>query len=192
MTRIAVGDVVTPRELTSIHGRTFTVPAEGRIVHLQFRRFAGCPVCNLHLHQVAGRIDELAAAGILEVAFFHSKPETMRDFQGELPLAAIADPEKRVYRQFGVERITWGTAWRAASPPHVMATAIRSLRWTQRRRGLRGSVGEGENVLGLPAEFLIAADGTVLAAHYGRTVDDHWSVDEVVERVSALRPAGRG
>ena len=191
MTRIAVGEVVTPRRLTSIHGRTFTIPAEGRIVHLSFRRFAGCPVCNLHLHQVAARVEELVAADILEVVFFHSKAETMRDFQGDLPFDAIADPERRSYREFGVERITWATAWRAASPPHVVKTAIRALSWTRRRRGLRGSLGGGENVLGLPAEFLIAADGTVLAAHYGRTVDDHWSVDEILERAAALRPIGR-
>ncbi|WP_205864524.1 hypothetical protein [Planctomonas sp. JC2975] len=90
-----------------------------------------------------------------------------------------------------MERITWSTAWRAARAPHVLGTAVRALAWTRRRRGLRGSVGEGENVLGLPAEFLIDMDGTVLAAHYGRTVDDHWSVDEILEHVAALRPAGR-
>ncbi|QDZ13624.1 peroxiredoxin-like family protein [Humibacter ginsenosidimutans] len=186
MTRIAVGDVIERRPFTSIHDRTFTVPDDDRIVHLQFRRFAGCPVCNLHLHQVGARLGELTDAGILEVAFFHSRPEVMRDFQGELPFDAVADPERIVYREFGVERITLGMAWRALVP-HVWTTAIRSLRWTQRRRGLRGSVGEGENVLGLPAEFLIAPNGTVLTAHYGRSVDDHWSVDEILSHAAAER-----
>jgi peroxiredoxin len=179
MTRVVVGDRVERRSLTSIQGRTFTVPANDRIVHLQFRRFAGCPVCNLHLHSIAGRLDELSRAGILEVAFFHSGPEVMREFQGDLPFDAIADPDRVGYREFGVERITWDTAWRALAP-HTWVTAIRSLWWTQRRRGLSGAVGEGENVLGLPAEFLIASDGTVVAAHYGRSVDDHWSVDEIL------------
>ncbi|MHA7987658.1 peroxiredoxin-like family protein [Rathayibacter sp. CAU 1779] len=193
MTRVAVGDVVERRQLTSIKGRDFTVPADDRIVHLQFRRFAGCPVCNLHLHQVAARLDELEAAGILEVAFFHSRPEVMADFQAELPFDAVADPERVGYREFGVERITVGTAWRGLNP-RVWATAIRSLWWTQRRRGLKGSVGEGENVLGLPAEFLIAPDGMVLAAHYGLTPDDHWSVDEVLSHAASARrgPAGHG
>jgi peroxiredoxin len=191
MTRVVVGDRVERRSLTSIQGRTFTVPANDRIVHLQFRRFAGCPVCNLHLHSIAGRLDELSRAGILEVAFFHSSPEVMLEFQGDLPFDAIADPDRVGYREFGVERITWRTAWRALAP-HTWATAFRSLWWTQRRRGLSGAVGEGENVLGLPAEFLIASDGTVLAAHYGRSVDDHWSVDEILSLARsasvALRP----
>jgi hypothetical protein len=33
---------------------------------------------------------------------------------------------------------------------------------------------------GLPADFLIAPTGQVLAAKYGRHASDHWSVDEVV------------
>jgi hypothetical protein len=33
---------------------------------------------------------------------------------------------------------------------------------------------------GLPAEMLIDSGGRVLAVHYGRYVDDHWSVDDVL------------
>ena len=43
--------------------------------------------------------------------------------------------------------------------------------WSARR-------GEGGH-LGLPAEFLLGADGVVRAAHYGRHAADHWSVDQV-------------
>ena len=39
--------------------------------------------------------------------------------------------------------------------------------------------------LGLPAEFLIGPDGRVLAVKYGRVVDDHWPVDELL---SLARP----
>jgi hypothetical protein len=42
--------------------------------HLQFRRFAGCPICSLHLQSVAARHREIAAAGIREVVLFHSTP----------------------------------------------------------------------------------------------------------------------
>ncbi|WP_258958033.1 hypothetical protein [Streptomyces leeuwenhoekii] len=33
----------------------------------------------------------------------------------------------------------------------------------------------------LPADFLIASDGRVLAAKYGEHVYDQWSVDELLE-----------
>jgi hypothetical protein len=34
--------------------------------------------------------------------------------------------------------------------------------------------------LGLPADFLIAPDGTVLARHYGNHAYDQWSVDQLL------------
>jgi len=42
--------------------------------------------------------------------------------------------------------------------------------------------------IGLPADFLIATDATIVAAHYGKHADDQWSVDEMlalVRRVAA-------
>ena len=40
---------VTERELVSVTGNRIAVPDPNRLAHLQFRRFAGCPICNLHL-----------------------------------------------------------------------------------------------------------------------------------------------
>jgi hypothetical protein len=39
--------------------------------------------------------------------------------------------------------------------------------------------------LGLPADFLIAPDGRVLASHHGRHVYDQWSVDELLNLLPA-------
>jgi hypothetical protein len=41
--------------------------------------------------------------------------------------------------------------------------------------------------LGLPADFLIASDGRVLALKYGRHADDQWSIDELLTRVRVIR-----
>ena len=47
--RIAPGDTITARELTTIQSERILLPAPGTLTHLQFRRYAGCPICNLHL-----------------------------------------------------------------------------------------------------------------------------------------------
>ena len=47
-------------------------------------------------------------------------------------------------------------------------------------------VGEGGHD-GLPADFLIGADGTLLACKYGTHVDDQWSLDELLGQVHANR-----
>jgi peroxiredoxin len=186
MTRVSAGDVLDRRELLTINGRPVEVPEHRRLVHLQFRRYAGCPVCNLHLRSVARRHDEILAAGICEVIVFHSSADTMLEFQGELPFAAIADPGKELYAEFGVQKMSHIGALKAALTPRSWRAAGRAL---TRAPSLRGAVGKGEGHLGLPADFLIGPDGRVLAAKYGEYVDDQWSVDELLELASrAPRP----
>jgi peroxiredoxin len=154
------------------------LPDPERLVHLQFRRYAGCPVCNLHLRSIARRRDELLAAGIREVVVFHSTAETMLEFQGELPFDAVADPGKQLYAEFEVGRMTPS----AALQPRSWRAAARAL--TQ-APSLHGAAGKGEDHMGLPAEFLIRPDGRVAAAKYGKFVDDHWSVDELLDLASS-------
>jgi peroxiredoxin len=188
---VNVGDVLRRRELVSIHGDPLQIPEPRRLVHLQFRRYAGCPVCNLHLRSIAQRHEEVLAAGIREVVVFHSSAETMLGFQGGLPFAAVADPEKKLYAEFGVVKMSPVAALGAAMSPRSWRAAGRALRMAP---SLRGAVGRGEEHLGLPADFLIEPDGRVLAAKYGRYVDDPWSVDELLdlarnaERTVASRP----
>ena len=178
MTRVNVEDVLNRHDLVTIHGDPVQIPGSQRLVHLQFRRYAGCPVCNLHLRSISRRHEEILAAGIREVVVFHSSAETMLKLQGELPFAAIADPEKKLYSQFGVERMSPLAALIAALTPRSWLAAGRAL-W--RAPSLRGAAGKGEEHLGLPADFLIGPGGRVLATKYGTYVDDHWSVDELLD-----------
>ena len=172
MPRINAGDVVRPLELTTIHGRSIRIPGD-KVTHLQFRRYAGCPACNVHLRGIARRHDELISAGISEVVVFHSRRETMLDFQGALPFAAIADPDKTLYAAFGVGSMSPLSAF----DPRSWRAVYRAL---TRSPSLRGAMGRGEDHMGLPADFLIGSDGVVIAAKYGAFVDDHWSVDELL------------
>jgi hypothetical protein len=55
--KLASGDRVTPHRLASITGDVVEVPAPDKLVHLQFRRYAGCPYCNLHLRSIVARHD---------------------------------------------------------------------------------------------------------------------------------------
>lgn len=172
MGRLNVGDVVDPRELLDIHDRPVRVPDDERVVHLQFRRFSGCPVCNVHLRSIALRHDDIAAVGIREIVVFHSTAATMRRYQGSLPFAVIADPERRLYAEFGVEKLT---PVRALDLRNWTAAA-RALR---REPDLRGAL-TLESHTGLPAEFIVGPAGEIREVKYGTHIDDHWSVDDLL------------
>ncbi|MFW6600042.1 peroxiredoxin-like family protein [Propionibacteriaceae bacterium Y2011] len=174
------GHIVEHRQLETIHGEVVSLPDPDRVIHLQFRRFAGCPLCCVHLRDVARRYDEIRSAGIVELAVFHSEVDAMQVHQGDLPFAVVSDPARVLYDEFGLH-----TSARAVLDPRAWTGPLNPYAW---QVGLReraelnrlGRFGRGETWLMLPGDFLIAPDGRLLAAHYGVHANDHWSVDELL------------
>lgn len=190
--RRSVGDTVAPRELVTAAGEPVALPDPVRLTHLQFRRFAGCPICNLHLRRFRSRHIELLGAGIREVVVFHSPPDELREHAGGLPFAVIADPEKRLYAEFGVEAgarsLLDPRAW-----PTIARAVVRSAVAIARGRERAPSLTQRAGRLGLPADFLIDSDGRIVACKYGDHADDQWSVDEVLAAGAAdAVPPDRG
>jgi hypothetical protein len=178
--KLRPGAVVERRVFTTVEGVDAAVPDPQLLTHLQFRRFAGCPVCNLHLRSVARRHQEITAAGVREVVFFHAPARELRPYVADLPFAVVADPEKLTYRDFGVE-----AAPRALLDPRVWPTITRSVAVSlgevlRGRKPMPPSRSPHGGRVGLPADFLIAPGGAVLAAKYGAHASDQWSVDELL------------
>ncbi|HEY6527352.1 MAG TPA: peroxiredoxin-like family protein [Cellvibrionaceae bacterium] len=177
MRRFKAGSFLPSIILDSVNEGKITIPSGQGITHLQFRRFAGCPMCNLHLHQFKTRASELAAANIHEVVVFHSSAQRLQEFQNDTPFAMIADPGKQLYRQFAVQESIW-----AIAHPVALFTAIYAF-----ISGHRGTSAADESISGLPAEFLINEKGEMIAVHYGRHGSDHWSVDDVIRKSKSMR-----
>ncbi len=156
---------------TLAHG-ALRVP-NGRFVHLQFRRFAGCPICSLHLRRFARVHEALASAGVDVVAFFHSSAETLAPYHADLPFPVVADPERVYYTRFGVGRSMLGLVH-----PKVVWSGMKGLFVAPSSP----FVGEGGHD-GLPADLLIDPEGTLIDSHYGSHADDQWEPDEVLARV---------
>lgn len=169
-----VTGLVAPLWLRSVFGVPVLVPDPHRLVHLQLRRFAGCPVCSLHLRSMARRHHEIATAGIAEVVVFASALGDLLPYAADLPFPLIADPTRALYRRFGLERSA-----RAVLDPRAWAAALRGLGSAR----LPGRL--PTDLLGLPGDLLIAPDGAVLAVHQGRHADDQWSVDDLLALAAA-------
>ncbi|HYB35725.1 MAG TPA: peroxiredoxin-like family protein [Mycobacterium sp.] len=180
---VGLGSVVAPRELVSISGDAVPIPDPDRLVHLQFRRFAGCPICNVHLQSIVRRHDEIADAGIREVVVFHSTDEELRRYVDDLPFAVVGDPDKALYAEFGV-----GSSPRAVFDPRAVAPILvpvlrEDIGRIRRQKPLANLHPTGGR-LGLPADFLIGSDGRVIACKHGTHANDQWSVDEVLAHAS--------
>lgn len=181
--RRSVGSIFPAFHLETLAHGSIRVPGPG-LTHLQFRRFAGCPVCSVQVRRFALSHEELRAAQIRTVSLFHSPKEAMLPYQHELVHPVVADPARRLFNLFGVERSPF-----AMANPRAWATAIGGM--------LSGPTNPFERAPhdGLPADFLIASTGgpeeeancQIVALHYGTSSDDQWSVDEVLEKARIHR-----
>ena len=89
--------------METVTGDAINLPDAKRLVHLQFRRFVDCPICNTHIAEFRRRARETEAAGIKEVIVFHSSPKSIRSYQKDVPFLMVGDPKKAIYKDFGVE-----------------------------------------------------------------------------------------
>jgi peroxiredoxin len=176
--------------LAEVYGATVSRELISNVTEVvvdEIKAWQSRPLDEVYLRSFAERHNEVADAGITEVVFFHSPVKELRGYQSQLPFVVVADPQKEQYRQFGVE-----ARLRALMHPRPMWTAFRGYVDLMRHRNDANSAGvgtgDGSTHLGLPADFLIDPDGTVVAAHYGRHADDQWSVDQLLD---IHHPVGR-
>jgi peroxiredoxin len=169
--KLKPGDAAPAVAVKSIHGVDVLIPdPKVKWVHLQFRRFAGCPICNLHLQSFIRRNQQIKDAGIEEVVVFHSPDSSLLPYQGKFPFIVVGDPEKKLYREYGVE-----SSILALLDPRAWPAIIKGNMAKDKPTGKP----EG-GPLGLPADFLIGPDGKIKACRYGRYAYDQWEVDEVL------------
>ena len=162
------GDMLPTTVMEAVTGEAIGLPDPKRLVHLQFRRFVDCPICNTHIADLRRRAREIETAGIKEVIVFHSSAKSIRSYQKEVPFVLVGDPKKILYKEFGVETSLGFMSLKA------LTAAIRGM--VHGHFGLQFSDGP----LGLPADFLIAPSGQIKAVKYGTHAYDQWSVNELL------------
>jgi peroxiredoxin len=178
--RLTAGDRFPAMELVGAIGGSVSVPPAQGYVHLQLRRFSGCMICNVHLRQVVRRLPEIRAAQVQEVVVFHSTDQEVLRYESDLPVTVVADPDRNLYRRFGLERSPAALlgAWRAL--PRALLGAVATVARIRKLPPLTPTGGE----FGCPADILIGSTGVVVAVKYGIHAADQWSVDELLDLVS--------
>jgi hypothetical protein len=179
MKQLRPGAVISTRELVTTRSQRIQLPDPTGVVHPQFRRYPSGPFCNLHLRSIAQRHQKVVAASLREIVVFQWSPAGLLAQQGQVPFAVIADPAERPDAEFGV-----ASSPRAVLDPRACLSGVRAV--ARNRPSLPASC---QQALGLPADFLVAADGHALACRYGVHADDQWSVDELLQLASQHLPA---
>ena len=185
MTKLKPGSTVPDFRGTSARGTEISAESlKGKPVLLQFHRFATCPACFVTVRQFTRRVDELHKEGLEVVAFFYSTPEELAEsFKDLAPdFELVGDPDRVIFDQFGVER-----SHRKLLDPRSIATGVSG--WFKGAKFQPVANLTKEDVSGVPADFIVDAEGVLRHVHYGTHAADSLTVDEVLEAYRALTAA---
>ncbi|MDH5633466.1 MAG: peroxiredoxin family protein [Gammaproteobacteria bacterium] len=174
--RVRPGETLRDFQLKDLHGQSVRLSDfRGKRVLLSFFRDAGCPFCNLRLFELTSRYNHYQQQGLEIVTVFYSTPHTVKRFLGNRnrPFALLADPEKDVFRLYGVES-SWGALMKGMfNFPRMMSAFA---------KGFLPSAGAFKPLM--PADFLIDQTGKVRATYYSRDAARHISL-KLVDRFIA-------
>jgi peroxiredoxin len=145
----------------------------GQKVYLAFERNAGCPVCNLHVHELLKRADFFKNQNIKVVLVYESTVMKMREYlSGENhPFHFVADPQNKLYKLYGIEQ-SYGKLFKSlfnGLMKKVMAG----------NKLFKKTMAQDGHLNTIPSEFLIDEKGLLQIAYYGKFVGDVLPINSI-------------
>lgn len=171
--------------LTDIFDRTIDLKNyKGKKVFIGFFRHAGCPFCNLRVHNLMKIREKLTERNMEMIFFFESKKELMMQsiFHKEVsPVPLIADPEKKWYNIYGIENSLLKT-----SMSHLTSFIQTAIAAKKKNLPIY-PMASGESFSTIPAEFLLDENQIIRKIHYAKNLNDRLSIDTILDFASAKK-----
>jgi peroxiredoxin Q/BCP len=142
----------------------------GNKIYLIFERNVGCPVCNLHFHELVKRENYFAENRMKVILVYESQREKLKEYLNGVnyPFYFVPDPRNELYAKYSVERsfkkllkgLTQGLIPKAMAGSKLFDKPMKQDGHTST----------------IPAEFLIDEKGNLSIVHYGNYLGDHLSL----------------
>jgi thioredoxin-dependent peroxiredoxin len=175
--RLLVGQKAPQFDLLDVYGRPITLEDyRGVFLLLSFYRFAGCPICNVRMWELAEKASAYRTNGLHLLACIDSRVERVDQEldRYSYPFPLIAGLGGDLYQKYGVEssvpRAVRGLFTRSGT---LLQARNRNFSSWIPRRNVDGRFGR------LPADFLIDPGGRILLAHYGQDLGDFLPASQV-------------
>lgn len=148
---------------------------KGKNIWLAFYRYASCPLCNLHLHSIIRRFDEVEKIGVVFLPVFQSPPAEVLKYTGDkpLPFPILCDPDETIYRLYDVKSSFWGFF-----SIQVLFTMIKAFLSGFFPGKMEGEIGR------IPSEFLIDEEMNIFFEYKGKNIGDHPKLEVILEQIS--------
>ncbi len=175
---IVVGDKLDDLKVNTVFKKDVTLSELSNKVSgktaIIFLRYYGCTICQMDINHYKKEYEKIIKAGGQIVIVFQSSSEIIQENlnEGDLPFDIICDPDKSLYQKYNVLPSQTLQAMIDKKALYKVAVA--------KKEGIKHGKYEGDE-LQLPATIIIDNELDVNYVHYGKTVGDILSVDELVE-----------
>lgn len=169
--RLQPGEALRHFSLPDIAGGTFdTHSLAGRPFLLSFFRYAGCPFCNLRMHDLVVAMPSFGP-GFTVVAVFDSPLDNLvAHAEGHrAPFPVLADSGGEVYAAYGVEHSVAGVLKSVVRLPAM----LRAMRLGYVPSTIQGRLDT------LPADFLVDRQGIIRVARYAHDAGDRMPLEQI-------------
>jgi len=185
--KLKPGDVAPSFQVTDVHGETHSMHGNRcRPTLLSFYRHAGCPPCNLRVHELMLASEKLDQYNVQILSVFESTPEHIRKdlAHGDVPFPILPDRERHLYRKYAVNTSLSG----------FLSSFLLRLQYSMKaifKYGYFPRFAEATTMM--PADFLVAPDGRLKLVHYGKDLGDYLAFDTLysaLDELSAISTKG--
>ena len=169
--KLTPGKLITEIELPSIEGEKFSIKKiKGKRTLLTFYRFATCPFCNLRIHEITERYNELGENFEI-IAIFNSSQDYLAKVMEKhtAPFTILADENFEYFSKYEVEK---------SLIKFLIGSIVGFLRILKASsKGYFPMELKGMTIV--PVDVLINETGVIEKVYYGKNTTDHMSFDEI-------------
>lgn len=181
--RLEVGDNSPKFKVEDVRGskvKLKDILKENKVL-MVFLRHAWCPVCNYRTHELIKNYDKLKEKGYEVVVVYESNKTNLLSYVNDydLPYKVISDPTGDLYYAYKVER-SREKMKKSMQNPKVQEHYQKGKELFD---GKEYAMSDGEDKSAIiPADFIIAQDGTIEEAYYGKFIGDHLPVADILNK----------
>ncbi len=109
MKDLALNDMAPKFDVVDVSGSPVSNSTSADYTFVLFLRYAGCPWCNLTVHQLVKQYERFADKNCRIVCFIQSDQKVIEDSviarqKQSIPFSLVADPSMEVYEKYGIKQ----------------------------------------------------------------------------------------
>ncbi len=145
---------------------------------LAFTRHFGCTQCKEMLSELVDGQEQIRKNGLSIAVITQGTPETTRLFASQFApgLLCLADPERKAYKAYGLER---GTLFQT----FLNLKVLLAVRNSQKRGYKIEPPPQGQDAMQMSGTFIINPEGRILLPFYYDNIADHPKLDLLLSGV---------